>query len=87
MWYLHAVDVHTTHASAAVYEEDELSLGFPEAWLGGPQVGAEVEHDDRVMGDVLAQPLPDDFCLQEGRRELERVMFLPLSLGRGSEQG
>lgn len=68
-------NVHTTHAPTAVYQEDELSLGFPEAWLHSPQVRAEVEHDDRVVGDVLVQPLPDDFHLKESRRELERLIL------------
>lgn len=76
-WYLDAVDIHAAHASAAVYEEDKLSLGFPEVWLDGPQVRAEVEHDDGVVGDVLVQSLPDDFRLQERRREIKRLIFLP----------
>lgn len=74
-WYLDAVDVHAAHASTAVYEEDKLSLGFPEVWLDGPQVRAEVEHDDRVVGDVLVQPLPDNFSLQERRTELKMLFF------------
>lgn len=86
-WYLDAVDVHAAHASAAVYEEDKLSLGFLEVRLDGPQVRAEVEHDDGVVGDVLVQPLPDDFCLQERRRELQRWIFPPLFTLRGIRAG
>lgn len=85
--YLDTVDVHAAHASAAVYEEDKLSLGFLEVWLEGPQVRAEVEHDDGVVGDVLVQPLPDDIRLQERRRELERLIFLPLFTSRGTRAG
>lgn len=70
--YLNAGDVHPAHAPAAVDEEDKLPLGLLEVGLDGPQVRAEVEHDDGVVGDVLVQPLPDDFRLQERRRELKR---------------
>lgn len=73
--YLGTADAHTTHAPAAVHQEDELALGFPEAWLHSPQVRAEVEHDNRVVGDVLAQPLPDDFHLKESRRQFQRLIL------------
>lgn len=29
------------------------------------EVGTEVEHDDRVVGNVFVESLPDDFCLEE----------------------
>lgn len=70
--YLDAGDVHAAHAPAAVDEEDKLPLGFPEVGLNRPQVRAEVEHNDGVVGDVLVQPLPDDFRLRERRGELKR---------------
>lgn len=85
--YLGTVDVHATHAPAAVYQEDELSLGFLEAWLHSPQVRAEVEHDDSMVGDVLVQPLPDDFRLKESRRELKRLIFPPHFNSRGIRAG
>lgn len=66
--YLDAVDAAAAHAPAAVHQEDKLAGGFAEILLGRPQVRAEVQHDDRVVGDVLVQALPDDFCLQGRRR-------------------
>ena len=36
------------------------------------EVGAEIEHDDRMVGDVLVKAFPDDFCLEEkGKLSLE----------------
>lgn len=78
--YLGTVDVHTAHAPAAVYQEDKLSLGFPEARLHSPQVRAEVEHDDRVVGDVLVQPLPDDFRLKKAGESSRGSFFCLISI-------
>lgn len=85
--YLGTVDAHSAHAPAAVQQEDELSLGFPKAWLHSPQVRAEIEHDDSVVGDVLVQPLPDDFRLKESRRELQRLIFPAHFNSRGIRAG
>lgn len=78
--YLGTADAHTTHAPAAVHQEDELSLGCPEAWLHSAQVRAEVEHEDRVMGDVLVQSLPDDFHLKKKQERAPEVDFSTVSI-------
>lgn len=46
------------------------------------EVGAEVEHDDRMVGDVLVEAFPDDFCLEEkGKLSLEHSRGPELLLG------
>lgn len=70
--YLDEADVHAAHAPTAVYEKYKLPLGFPEVWLDGSQVRAEIQHDHRVVRDVLVQTFPDDFRLQQARKELGR---------------
>ena len=51
-------------APTAVHQEDELSSSFLQVCRGRAELGAEVEHEDGVVGDVLVKALPDDFRLQ-----------------------
>lgn len=66
--YLDPVDVHATHAAAAVDEKDEFTLGFPEVGLHSPQIRAEIQHDDRVVGDVLVEAFPYNLRLPQPRK-------------------
>lgn len=63
--YLDALDAGPAHAAAPVDEKDELPVGLSQVGLHRLEVGAEVEHDDRVVGNVFVETLPDDFCLEE----------------------
>lgn len=63
--YLDTVNVGPTHAAAPVNEEDELPMGLSQVRLDRLEVRAEVEHDDRMVGNVLVEAFPDDFCLEE----------------------
>lgn len=67
--HLDTVDVHTTHTPTAVHEKDEFSVALPEVGLDRPQIRTEVQHDHWVVRDVLVEPLPDDFCLQQPTRK------------------
>ena len=57
MTHFHTADVHPAHAAAAVDQEDELALGAHEVRGHGLEVGTEVQHDHRVVEDVLVEPL------------------------------
>lgn len=59
------MDIGPTHAAAPVNEEDKLAMGLPQVRLERLEVRTEVEHDDRMVGDVLVEAFPDDFCLEE----------------------
>lgn len=59
------MDVGPTHAAAPVNEEDKLAMGLPQVRLERLEVRTEVEHDDRMVGNVLVEAFPDDFCLEE----------------------
>lgn len=63
--YLDAVDVGLAHAATPVDEEDELPVRLPQVCLHRLEVRTEVEHDDRVVGNVFVKTFPDDFCLEE----------------------
>lgn len=63
--YLDALDAGPAHAAAPVDEKDELPVGLSQVGLHRLEVRAEVEHDDRMVGNVFVETLPDDFCLEE----------------------
>lgn len=62
------MDVGPTHAAASVDEEDELPMGLSQVRLHRLEVRTEVEHDDRMVGNVFVEAFPDDFCLEEKGR-------------------
>lgn len=51
--YLHTVNVDPAHAAAAVNEEDKLAVNLPQVWADRLEVRAKVQHDHRVVEDVL----------------------------------
>lgn len=63
--YLDTLDAGPAHAAAPVDEKDELPVRLSQVGLHRLEVGAEVEHDDRVVGNIFVETLPDDFCLEE----------------------
>lgn len=78
--HLDAVDVDTAHAAAAVDEEDEFPVNLPQVGADGLEVGAEVEHDYRVVEDVLVEPSANDIHLENehtpGRRVRQHHLVL-----------
>lgn len=64
------MDIGPTHAAAPVNEEDELAMGLSQVRLDRLEVRTEVEHDDRMVGNVLVEAFPDDFCLEEKEKPL-----------------
>lgn len=63
--YLDALDTGPAHAAAPVDEKDELPVRLSQVGLHRLEVRAEVEHDDRMVGNIFVETLPDDFCLEE----------------------
>lgn len=63
--YLHTVDVNAAHAAAAVNEEDKLAVNLPQVGADGLEVRAEVQHDHRVVEDVLMEPPVNDIYLEK----------------------
>ena len=74
---LDALDVGSTHAAAAVYEEQQLPGGSVELRRLGQQVRTEVQHQNRAAQDVLVVSLPHK--LQLGGEEVN-VGCLPENL-------
>lgn len=66
--HLHTVDADPTHAAAAVNEEDELAMNLPQVWADGLEVGAEVQHDHRVVKDVLMEAPVNDVYLEKDQK-------------------
>lgn len=63
--YLHAVDVNPAHAAAAVNEEDKLAVNLPQVCADGLEFRAKVQHDHRVVEDVLMEPSVNDVHLEK----------------------
>jgi hypothetical protein len=40
-------------------------MGLSQVRLHRLEVRTEVEHDDRMVGNVFVEAFPDDFCLEE----------------------
>lgn len=66
--YLHAVDVNPAHAAAAVNEEDKLAVNLPQVWADRLEVGAKVQHDHRVVEDVLMESSVNDIYLEMNKK-------------------
>lgn len=73
--YLDALDVGLARAAAPIDEEDELPMCLPRVGLHRLEVRTEVEHDDRVVGNIFVETLPDDFCLEEKGTLLDWVQY------------
>lgn len=73
MWisvkYLHAVNVNSTHAAAAVNEEDKLAMNLPQVWADGFELRTKIQHDHRVVEDVLMEPSVNDVYLKTGQKQ------------------
>lgn len=61
--YLHTVDVNPAHAAAAVNEEDKLAMNLPQVRANRLEVWAKVQHDHRVVEDVLMESPVNDIYL------------------------
>lgn len=64
MRHLDTVDVDAAHAATAVDEEDEFAMDPPQVGADRLEVGAEVEHDHRVVEDVLVEAPANDIHLE-----------------------
>lgn len=62
--HLDTVDVDAAHAATAINEEDEFAVNFAQVRADGLEVRAEVEHDHRVVEDVLMEAPADDVHLE-----------------------
>lgn len=73
--YLHAVDVNPAHAAAAVNEEDKLAVNLPQVWADRLEVGAKVQHDHRVVEDVLMESSVNDIYLEKNKKSKKKWTF------------
>lgn len=63
--HLDTVDVDAAHAAAAIDEEDKFAMNFAQVRADGLEVWTEVEHDHRVVEDVLMEASADDIHLED----------------------
>lgn len=66
--HLHMVDVDAAHAATAIDEEDEFSVNVAQVRPDGLEVRTEIEHDHRVVEDVLMEASADDVDLENNHR-------------------
>lgn len=62
--YLHSFNVAPTHAAAAVNQEYEFAVDLPQVRADWFEVRAEVDHDHRVVEDVLMESPVNDIYLK-----------------------
>lgn len=67
--YLHSVNVRPAHATAAVNEEYELAVDFPQVRADRLEVRAEVDHDHGVVEDVFMESSVNDIYLMKDQEK------------------
>lgn len=79
--HLDPVDVDAAHAATAIDEEDEFAVDSAQVGADGLEVRTEVEHDHRVVEDVLVEASADDVHLENNHSRTLRSITQELNRG------